>query len=88
MGSAGVEQRSRQLLLDLLGITTPSPALEVAIAGWEAFERGACAAWLSQSTLARPAVEEMLSEAFVAALGAAARHDAEAAAGLQRLLRG
>lgn len=83
--AVAVEQHGRNLTLRSLGVDEPSPALRLALDGWAAFEREACLTWLDHPDLGRDAVEDLLESSFLAALGAAARHDDQAQAVLQRL---
>lgn len=83
---ASVEEHSRRLMLDLLGIEQASPLLAAALDGWAAFERECCLAWLSTDDISREALEGVLMSTFFAALEAAAAHDAQAAQVMARLL--
>lgn len=80
-----VEERSRRLILDLLSIDNPSPALSTALEGWLALERQVCLSWLDRPELQRAVVEDLLLAGFLGALQAAARHDDQARSVLQRL---
>jgi AcrR family transcriptional regulator len=80
-----VTDHTRALALRSLQIDEPGPGLEVALSGWQAFEREACATWLERRHLPREAMEQMLADAFLTALTTAARYDETAAAALQRL---
>lgn len=83
--AAEVERQSHEFILTTLGITKPSPALKVALAGWSAFERDACLAWLDHEDLPQQAVKEMLFTTFAAAASAASAHDPALAGALQQL---
>ena len=83
--AAEVERHSVAVALDVLGVVDPGPALSVALTGWLAFERTACAAWLDHRDLDRAALEDVLLATFVAALSTAAHHDPTAAAAVRRL---
>lgn len=82
---AQVEAHARRLTLALLGVDEAGPLLQAALDGWAALEREACLVWLRHPGIARPALEDLLMTSFFAALGAAARHDDQARAVLNRL---
>ena len=83
-----VEEHARRLTLAGLGVADPSPALATALDGWAALERQACLTWLAHPELPRAAVEDLLVSSFLAALEAAARHDAQSKDVLDRLSEG
>jgi AcrR family transcriptional regulator len=82
---ASVEEHARRLTLTALGISDASPVLEAALDGWAALEREACLTWLRHPGMPRSAVEDLLMSSFLASLDAAARHDEQARAVLERL---
>ena len=83
--AAAVEERGRQITLELLGAPEPSLALAAAVDGWAALERQVCLDWLAHPALPRDAVEDLLLSSFLGALEAAARHDSQAREVLERL---
>ena len=82
---AQVEAHARRLTLASLGVDEATPLLQAALDGWAALEREACLVWLEHPDIARPALEDLLMTSFFAALDAAARHDDQAQAVLNRL---
>lgn len=83
--AGAVDERSRTLTLQLLGVAEPSPALLLAVDGWMALEKQVCRTWLDHPGLPRAAVEDLLVSTFLQALDAAARHDGQARAARDRL---
>ena len=67
-----VERRSHEFILQTLGVQTASPGLQIALAGWSAFERDACLTWLDNPDLDPPQLKELLYSTFTAALTAVA----------------
>ena len=86
--AAAVEARGRALTLELLGAPEPSLALAAAVDGWAALERQVCLDWLQRPALSRAVVEDLLLSSFLGGLEAAARHDEQARAVLDRLRPG
>jgi AcrR family transcriptional regulator len=62
--------RSRGLhhVLDALGVSAPSPRLEIALRGWQSFNEGAIVAWLKDRRLPRAELLDMLAAALADAL--------------------
>lgn len=81
-----VEQRSHEFILQTLGVHTASPGVRVALAGWSAFERDACMAWLDHQDLDSAQLKDLLFSTLIAALTAVAAHDDTARAALARLM--
>lgn len=81
-----VEQQSRRLTLDLLGVDTPSALLAAALDGWAALERQVCLSWLDEPAMPRAAVEHLLLDSFLSVMSAAAQHDEQTRDVLSRLL--
>lgn len=68
----GARAQSRRHVLDALEIGDPTPALEIALRGWQGFIEGAIVAWLGDRRLAHAALLEMLADALADVLR---RHD-------------
>lgn len=83
--AVSVEQQAQTLVLQVLGVQEPSPALQIALAGWTAFERDACLVWLDQPSVAIDTLKALLYGTFTAALVAAAEHDEQSRQALVRL---
>jgi AcrR family transcriptional regulator len=83
--AAAVDERSRSLALQLMGVVEPSPALLLAVDGFLALEKQVCRTWLDHPEVPRAAVEDLLATTFLRALEAAARHDEQARAAWDRL---
>jgi AcrR family transcriptional regulator len=83
-----VEDFIRSLILDALGVTSPSEELLLALAAWSALEREACLRWLEHPDIPRQAIEDVLFTSFDAVMEAVGRHDAFTADVLARLAAG
>jgi AcrR family transcriptional regulator len=83
--ATGVEQQGHAWILHTLGVSTPSPALHIALVGWAALERDACLAWLDRSHVDRSTMKTLLITTFTAALAATAEHDEQARHAFARL---
>lgn len=73
-----VERQSHAWILQAIGVSAPSAALRIALAGWAALERDACLAWLDQPDVDRSVLKALLISTFEAALAATAEHDGQA----------
>ena len=82
---ASVQEHSRRLTWQLLGIDEASPLLQGALDGWAALERDCCLAWLDHPQIERAALEDVLMSTFFATLEAVARHDPQAREILTRM---
>lgn len=80
-----VERRAHAFILQVLAVPSATAALRVALAGWSAFEREACLAWLDDPSLSADQLKELLLSTFTAALASVAAHDAVARSALARL---
>lgn len=80
-----VERLSHAFILTTLGVDAPSPGLLVALAGWSAFERDACPAWLDRPEFDAAHLRDLLLSTFTAALTSLAEHDPAAGSALARL---
>lgn len=83
-----VDAASFELILDSLGIDTPSEIAVMVIEGCLAFEKAACLRWLASADVERATLEQVLAGTFLAALQSASGADPALAAGLARLAEG
>ena len=86
--SLELEELSRTLILDALGVTAPSEPMLLALSAWMALEREACLRWLEHPDVPRQAIEELLFSSFDAVMEAVARHDPVTADVLAKLAAG
>ncbi|MGW6377727.1 TetR/AcrR family transcriptional regulator [Rhodococcus sp. NPDC055112] len=83
-----VDAASFELILDALGIESPSEIAVMVIEGCLAFEKAACLRWLASEDVERAVLEQVLAGTFLSALQSVSGADPAVAAGLARLAEG
>jgi AcrR family transcriptional regulator len=70
-----VRNRAVALILDALGVTTPSPLMLLTLRCWTAVVEGALLSWLQERTVPRESLDGWLVDQLTAMLAATAAHE-------------